>query len=56
MVVRFSKCVMVTHWLPHTSVQIFFHLVLVHKKVWWCLSSLSIQIGVFAMTFHIILL
>ena len=53
---RFSGCVVVTHWLSHTPVQIFFRLVLVHKKVWCCLFSLSIQIGVFAMTFCITLM
>ena len=56
MVARFSECAVVTYWLFHTPVQIFFHLVLVHKKVWCCLSSLSIQTGVFAVTFCIILL
>ena len=53
---RFLKCAIATHWLPHTPVQIFFHLVLVHKKVWCSLSSLSIQIGVLAVTFYITLL
>ena len=53
MVARFSRCAVVTHWLPHTPVQIFFCLVLVHKKVWCCLSSLSIQTGVFAIIFRI---
>ena len=53
---RFSRCAVVTHWLPHTLVQIFFCLVLVHKKVWCCLSSLSIQTGVFAVTFYITLI
>ena len=33
----------------------FFHLLLVHKTVWCSLSSLSIQIGVLAVTFHITL-
>ena len=56
MVARFSGCALVTHWLPHTPVQIFFCLVLVHKKVWCSLSSLSIETGVLAMTFCIILL
>ena len=55
MVARFSRCIVVTHWLLHTPVKIFFHLILVHKKVWYCLSSLSIQIGVFAVTFCITL-
>ena len=40
---RFSKCAVVTNWLPHTLVQIFFGLLLVHKIVWCSLSSLSIQ-------------
>ena len=53
---RFSECAVATHWLPHTLVQIFFCLVLVHKKVWFLLSSLSIQTGDLAMTFHITLL
>ena len=48
---RFSGCAVATHWLPHTLVQIFFRLVLVHKKVWCSLSSLSIQIGFLAVTF-----
>ena len=34
----------------------FFRLVLVHKKVWCYLFSLSIQTGVFVVTFCIILL
>ena len=46
---------MVTHWLLHTRVQILC-LVLVHKKVWCCLSSLSIQTRVFAVIFCITLL
>ena len=46
---------MLTHWLPHTPVQKKFGLALVHKKVWCSLSSLSIQTGVLAMTFHITL-
>ena len=56
MEVRFSRCAVATHWLPHTPVQIFFHLILVHKKVWCSLSSLSIQTGVLAMTFCITLI
>ena len=56
MVARFSGCVVVIHWLPHAPVQIFFGLVLVHKKVWCFLSSLSIQTGVLTVTFHITLL
>ena len=56
MVARFSGCAMITHWLPHTLVQIFFRLILVHKKVWCCLSSLSIQTGVLVVTFYITLL
>ena len=56
MVARFSGCAVVTHWLPHTLVQIFFRLVLVHKKVWCSLSSLSIQSGVLAVTFCITLM
>ena len=55
MVGRFLGCIVVTHWLPHTLVQIFFRLILVHKKVWCYLSSLSIQTGVLAVTFHITL-
>ena len=53
---RFSGCVAATHWLSFTSVQIFFWLVLVHNKVWCSLSSLSIQIGVLVVTFHITLM
>ena len=55
MVARFSECAVVSNWLPHTSVQIFFHLVLVHKIVWFSLSSSSIQIGVSVVTFHVTL-
>ena len=53
---RFSRCAVATHWLPHTLVQIFFYLVLVHKLVWCSLSSLSIQTGVWAVTLRITLL
>ena len=56
MEVRFSKCAVATHWLPHNLVQIFFFLVLVHKKVWCSLSSLSIQTRVLAVTFCITLM
>ena len=65
MVARFSRCIVVTHWLPHTLVQIVFCLILVHKKVWcvlvhkkvWCsLSSLSIQTGALTVTSHITLM
>ena len=56
MVARFSECAMVTHWLPHTLVQIFFRLILVHKIVWCSLSSSSIQIGVLVVTSRIILM
>ena len=56
MVARFLRCAVATHWLLHTLIQIFFCLVLVHKKVWCCLSSLSIQTGVLAVTFCIILI
>ena len=42
----FSGCAVIPHWLPHTPVQIFFSLLLVHKKVWCSLSSSSIQTGV----------
>ena len=54
MVATFSRCVVITHWLPHTPVQISFRLVLELKKIWCCLSSLSIQIGIFAKTFYIL--
>ena len=53
---RFSGCAVATYWLPHTPVQIFFRLVLVHKKDWCSLSSLSIQTGVLEMTFRITLM
>ena len=53
---RFSECAMVSNWLPHTPVQIFFCLILVHKTVWCSLPSLSIQTGVLTGTFHITLL
>ena len=53
MVARFSGCAVVTHWLPHAPVQIFFCLVFVHKKIWCSLSSLSIQTTILAVTFYI---
>ena len=56
MMVRFSECAVVTNWLPHTSVQIFFCLILVYKTVWCSFSSLSIQTGVLVVTFCITLL
>ena len=56
MVATFAECVEITHWLLHTSVQIFFRLLLVHKIVWCSLSFSSIQTGVLAVTFHITLL
>ena len=56
MVARFLECAVITHWLPHTPIQIFFCLVLVHKKVWCSLSFLNIQTEVLAQTFHITLI
>ena len=56
MVATFSGCLVVTHWLPHTQVQKKFHLVLELKKVWCCLSALSIQIGILAQIFGITLM
>ena len=56
MVARFLECAGLTHWLLHSSVQIFFCLVLVHKTVWCSLFSLSIQTGVLAVTFRITLM
>ena len=56
MVARFSECAMVSNWLPHTHVQIFFRLVLVHKTVWCSLFPSSIQTRVLARTFRITLL
>ena len=56
MVTTFLRCVVVTHLLPHTPAQILFCLVLELKKVWCCISSLSIQIGVFSETFRITLM
>ena len=53
---KFLGCVMVTHWLPHIPVQIFFDLFLVHRKVWCSLFSLNIQTRVLAVTFRITLL
>ena len=53
MVARFLECVVVSNWLPHTPVQIVFRLILVHKIVWCSFSSLNIQTGVLARTFHI---
>ena len=55
MVARFSECAVVSNWLPHTPVQIFFRLVLVHKTIWCSLSSSSIQTGVLAGTFRVTL-
>ena len=56
MVATFLGCAVVTHWLPHTMVQIFFCFILKLKKVWCCFSSLSIQTRVFAYTFRITLM
>ena len=42
-VATFLGCAVIPHWLPHTPVQIFFSLLLVHKKFWYSLSSSSIQ-------------
>ena len=56
MMARFSECAVVSNWLSHTLVQIFFRLVLVHKTIWCSLSSSSIQTGVLAQTFRITLL
>ena len=56
MVARFSECTVVSNWLPHTPVQIFFRLVLVHKTVWCSLSFSSIQTEVLAGTFRITLI
>ena len=53
---KFLGCVVATHWLPHTPVQISFCLVLVHKTVWCSLSSLIIQTGVWTVTFRITLM
>ena len=53
MVARFLECAVVSNWLLHTLVQIFFRLVLVHKTVWCSLSSSSIQTAVLAGTFFI---
>ena len=52
-VATFPGCAVITHWLPHTPVQIFFRLLLVHKTI--CSSS-SIQTGILALTFRITLL
>ena len=52
MVARFLGCAVVTHWLPHTLIQISSLLVLVHKNVWCCLSSLSIQTRVFGICYN----
>ena len=55
MVAIFLECAVITHWLPHTPVQIFcFFLEL--KKVWYYLFYLSIQIGIFIEILHIILM
>ena len=55
-VATFPGCAVITHWLSHTVVQIFFCLLLVHKTIWCSLSSSSIQTGVLAVTFHITLI
>ena len=55
-VATFPGCAVIIHWLPHTPVQIFFRLFLVHKIVWCSLSSSSIQTGVLVVTFRITLL
>ena len=54
-VATFLGCEVITHWLRHTLVQIFYHLLLVHKIVWCSLSSSSIQMGVVAVPFRITL-
>ena len=56
MVARFSEYAVVSNWFPHTLVQIFFRLILVHKTIWCSLSSSSIQTRVSAVTFCITLL
>ena len=56
MVPTFSGCIVVIHWLLRTSVYFYFFLFLELKKVWYYLSSLSIQIGVFIETLHITLI
>ena len=56
MVARFSECAVVSNWLLHTSVQIFFRLILVHITVWCSLFSLSIQTRVLVGTFRITLI
>ena len=43
MVARFSECTMVTHWFPHTLIQISFRLVLVHKIVWCSLQVYKLE-------------
>ena len=53
MVARFSECAVVSNWLPHTPVQIFFHLILVQKTIWCSLSSLSTQARFLVVTFRI---
>ena len=53
---RFLECAVVSNWLPHTQVQFFLCLVLVHRTVWCSLFSSSIQTGVLAGTFRITLL
>ena len=55
MVATFLGCAVVTHWLPYTSVQIFFCLFLELKRVWYYLSSLNIHTRVFSETLHITL-
>ena len=56
MLATFLGCAMVTHWLHHSLIQIFFGLILEHKKVWCSLSYLNIQTRVFVETFRITLL
>ena len=50
---RFLGCVVATHWLPHTPIQKKICLVLMHKKFWCYLFSLSIQTGVLTVIFYI---
>ena len=33
---KFSRCAMVTHWLPHTLVQIFF-------ASFWCIKKFGVS-------------
>ena len=55
MVATFLGCIVIFYWLPHTPVQIFFHLILDVRK-FELVFSLSIQTRVFGETLRITLI